>query len=354
MKKVALTFLTCFLIFSSVSKAQDVSVDLIVFEPLPEIEFAAFAAANNLSGQPRVFQVVLNPAGQIVSLHFAVEWKKIGESSFQRFFSFETEPFIARNFYNDEIGSTDIRVKDTESNSDLTEENLEKGKPTGAYKISVSVFDENGSLLDSDVQEMEFLNPTQTLSIRSPQPGSEQDIGGVLAEWDEINGVTNYFVKANVRESKAQSLEEALDSGVPLINNKDVGVATSVNLRTLLEREWFAGQEIIFQVGAFISGPNGGTKIYSEIVNFYLPIVLQVQGDGLEESLKDVIQDYDDDKAAQLLAKIQSGEIQLTDITVEKYDGTSWSFMTMPELQSLMEYFQSNPDAVISIKFIPE
>ncbi len=354
MKKVVLTFLTCFLIFNNLAKAQGVTVDLVIFTPLPEIEFAAFAAVNDLSGQPRVFQVILNPPGQTVFLRVNVEWKRIGDNNFQSFFSFETEPFTARSFYNDEIGVTEIEVKDTDSNSDLTQENLDKGKPTGSYKVSVSVFDESGNPLSSDVEEVEFLNPTQTLSIRSPQPGSEQDIGGVLAEWDVISGVSNYFINANVRENASQSLEEALNTGVPLIGNKDVGVVTSVHLRTLLDREWLPGQEIVFQVSAQIPGPSGGETIFSEIVNFNFPIVVQIQGGGVDDALKDVIQNYDDDKAAQLLAKIQSGEIRLTDVTVEKFDGNSWTFMTLPELQSLMEYFQSNPDAVISIKFLPE
>ncbi len=354
MKKVALTFLACFLFLCGISKAQEVSIDLVVFEPLPEIEFAAFAAVNNLSGQPRVFQVILNPEGQTISIRASVDWKKVGESDFQSFFSFETEQFSARSFYNDELGTSEIRIKDSDSNSDLTEESLEKGKPTGAYRMSIFVLDENGNVLDSDTEQVEFLNPTQTLSIRTPQPNSEQDIGGVLAEWDDINGVTNYFINANVRENRSQSLEEALNTGVPLIDNKDVGLVTTVNLRTLLDREWLAGQEIVFQVGAFIGGPSGGTTIFSELVNFYFPIVVQVQGGGIDDTLKDVIQNYDDDKAAQLLAKIQSGDISLEDVTVEVFDGSSWTYLNVAELQALLQYFQSNPEAVISIKFIPE
>jgi hypothetical protein len=186
------------------------------------------------------------------------------------------------------------------------------------------------------------------LSIRSPEAGSTQDIGAVLAEWDDINGVSSYSIRANVRKNTNQSFEEALKSGNPLINDKDVGMVSSVNLRELLDREWLPGQEIVFQVTANISGPGGGSELYSDIVNFKFPMATSSEAKQMNQTLIDLFQNLGDGESARILSLLQNGDINLEDVTISFDDG---QVMTFPEFQNLMNYLGSNPDAVINITY---
>lgn len=348
MKKVFFLFSVLILALSiNAIKAQDVSVDLVVFEPLPVIDFAAFAVANNLSGAPRIIQISISPQGQTVIVTGQIDWKRPDSGQYELLFSFETYPFTSRTIFNDDIGNTDIKIKSTESNKQATDDNLKKGKPTGSYRLSISVHDADGRFLDSDTEELNFLNPAQTLSIRTPEAGSSQDIGGVLAEWDDVQGVSDYSIRANVRSNINQSFEEALKSGNPIINDKNVGNVTSVNLRELLDREWLPGQEVVFQVTANISGPGGGTKLYSNIVNFTFDLGGSSGNQELNDGLTNLFQSLGDE-GTQILSLLQNGEINLEDVTITFGDG---QVMTLPEFQNLMIYLESNPDAVISVKY---
>ncbi|MBU2447227.1 MAG: hypothetical protein KJ666_16865, partial [Bacteroidetes bacterium] len=177
---------------------------------------------------------------------------------------FQTYPFASRTLCNNDIGTTEIKINEYRSNSTLINENIARGKPTGSYRITAILMDPTATtVFNQDQKELFFLNPAQTLSIRAPRAGSEVDAGNVNVEWDALQGIGNYFVKANVRTSPTQSLEEALSFGTPLVNNRSVGALTNVNLRDYLEREWSLGDEIVIQVGANISGPGGGQRLYS-------------------------------------------------------------------------------------------
>jgi len=346
MKKVFILF--SFLILAitiNTTKAQDITVDLVVFEPLPVIDFAAFAVANNLSGAPRIIQISILPQGQIVTVEGSIDWKRPESGQYENLFSFESYPFTSRTIFNDDIGNTDIKIKSSSSNKSAAEDNIKKGKPTGSYRLSIVVRDANGRTV-SDQAELNFLNPAQTLTIRTPEPGSSQNIGGVLAEWDDVQGVTNYSIRANNRTNINQSLEEALKSGNPIINDKNVGAVTSVNLRELLDREWLPGQEIVFQVTANISGPGGGTKLYSNIVNFTFDMG-STGNQELSDGLINLFQGLGDE-ASEILSLLQNGEINLEDVTITFGDG---QVMSLPEFQNLMIYLESNPDAIISVKY---
>lgn len=326
-----------------------IDVNLEVFEPLPEIDLGAILIAKDLTGAPRVFRISFNPIPEEdIILSGRLEWKRNVNEGFSEIYNFVTKPFQARNFTNNEIGTTNIEIQRDNSDRDLLEELFKKGKPTGALLFSIFVTDKEGTEIGSDVAELNFLNPAQTLSIRTPEAGSKQEIGGVLAEWDDVTGVTSYSVRANIRKNTNQSLEEALKSGNPLINDKDVGIATSVNLRELLDREWLPGQEIVFQVTANISGPGGGSKLYSNIVNFSFPVATSSETNAMNQSLINLFQNLGDEQSSRILGLLQGGEINLEDVSISTDDG---QVMTFPEFQNLMIYLESNPDAVISITF---
>lgn len=335
-----LSALTLILLPAQLILAQ-VQVDLIVFPTLTTIDYGAFATANDLRGAPRIFCAEISPEGVAVSLRGKIEWKPPEGGIYQELGSFKTEPFLSRTLCNDDIGTTDIRLREYTSNSDLTEENIKRGKPTGNYRLTVAVMDSLGlSTYDEDTEEISFLNPAQTLIIRSPQVGSENDIGNVLAEWEPVQGTESYIIKANVRRSSSQTLEEALNFGTPLINNRNVGNITSINLREILEREWQFGDEIVFQCTAKIAGPGGGQLLYSNIINFtiYNPEASRMQ--ILISKLIEVFEKFGNTEFVQLL---KSGEIDPRSIVIRKEDG---SIMTLEEL---ILFLETNPEAFINM-----
>ncbi len=324
------------------------TVELQVFEPLPEVSFGAFLMINNLGGAPRLFSVRIDPKGVPVKLEGVIKWKKNQRSNFEVLYTFLTKTFQSRNLSNTEIGNSDIMIESDEMDTGLREQALDKGKPTGTYLLEVSVIGEDGStLLGDDSKELLFLNPSQSLTIRSPRAGSTHNAGSVLAEWDEIAGAANYNVRANVRKSGSQSLEEAMESGNLLINSKDVGLTTVVNLRELLDREWLMGQEIVFQVSASVPGPGGGNELFSNIVNFYLDDPESPYSTELNQSIISILESLPDElkKDTELLEKLAEGDVEIIEIIKE--DGTK---LTRPEIDVLVKYLKDNPDAVISLR----
>ncbi|MCF8396367.1 MAG: hypothetical protein K9H06_20925, partial [Melioribacteraceae bacterium] len=251
------------------------NITMTVIEPLPEIPFAAFAMANSLEGAPRMFYASITGNGEY-KLRGSAGWSSDGTgSNYTDIFVFTTENFTvngSRTVYNDDLGSK-IPILETDTpDDDAIEENIRRGKPTGRYLLTVQLLDASGNVLASADKDLVFTNPAQTLIIRSPETASFQGVGAVIAEWDEVIGASSYIVRANVRSNPSQSLEEALDFGSPIIDSRDVGNTTTVNLRTILSREWAPGQEIVLQVSAVVPGLSGtgDSELSSEIINFYL------------------------------------------------------------------------------------
>ena len=336
------TILT-FFIFSIVNISAQSSLTIQVFEPLPEIDFATFATSNGLSGTPRIFFIQINPKGVQVSFKGIIQWKQNANSGYEELFSFTTEPFTARDFYNDNIGN-DVVIKTTSSNSDFVSTNIKLGKPTGNYKIIGNLLDDSGNIIATDTKVLEFVNPAQTIAILSPDKKSTQDAFSVMSSWTEIRGVGSYTVLANVRKDRSESLEEALKSGTPYIN-KNVGLATVANLRNLLDREWLPGDEIVMQVVANIPGPNGGSEIKSEIINFYLNNFTPDKAQIIEKKISNLANMLGDQLGSGFWNKLANGEISLK--SIRKSDGTP---LTYEEIVALLAYIKANPDLVINFK----
>ena len=64
-------------------------------------------------------------------------------------------------------------------------------------------------------------------------------------------GASNYK-KSKYCPDGSSSAEAALKSANPLIDNREVGDVTSVDLRTILDRQWLGGQKVVFSVTAII------------------------------------------------------------------------------------------------------
>ncbi len=344
MKLQTKIFVTLILfIFSIFNINAQSSLTLQVFEPLPQIDFAAFATSNDLTGMPRIFFVQINPKGAQVAFKGVVQWKQNESSGFEQLFSFTTEVFSARDFYNDDVGN-DIVIKTTSSNSDLVSTNIKLGKPTGTYKLIGILLDENGNQLATDTKVLEFVNPAQTLTLLSPEPKSTQDAFSVMASWSEVNGAGSYTVLANVRKDRTEGLEESLKSG-SLYVNKNVGLTTVVNLSSIREREWLPGDEIVMQVVANIPGPNGGSEIESNIINFYLNSFTPDKAQVIEKKFIDIASILGGQLGSDFWNKVANGEISIKNI--RKPDGSP---LTYEEISALLNYIKLNPDLVISMK----
>lgn len=346
MKKISSLFLTLLLIFivNQNVYSQNYQIILTVMEPLPEVDFAAFALTNNLSGAPRIMSIeIITPTlNEQVILEGRIEWQKEDGDAFIQLFWFRTQRFTARNISNTDIG-TNVRIAENTVNSNLTEDNISKGRPTGKYRLTVILRDANGALKSSDQKEISFLNPTQTLSITTPERGSTQDIGNVQAAWDAVVGASYYGIKANVRTRSSQSLEEALNSGNPLIDKDNIGNNNIVSLREHLRREWFSGQEIVLQVTAFIAGARGGTTLYSNIVNFFVGSTVQINTQFLTflELLSDVT-------GRDLVERYKEGNLDLSNMRISLDDGR---IISQVELNEILNYLKMNPDRIIDVRF---
>ncbi len=313
------------------------SINLVVFPELTTTDFASFATLNELQGAPRIFCAEINAPGQMVVMAGKVEWKKIGSPDFVEVAWFITRPFLARTLCNDDIGKVDVRIYDHRSNTKLIEENLNFGKPTGEYRLTVMLYDSTSqNLLASDTKNLVFFNPSQTITIINPRTNQSYDAGNILVEWTPVFGASEYFIKASERTDQNQSIEEALLRGTPLVNNKSTGTQTSVNLRNLLERELKPGSEIVLQISANIPGPAGGKKIFSEIVNFSILNPESQYYQQLTQRFNNVMQRFGSNELFQLLG---SDRFDPSKLQIRKEDGT---IMTFEELVNFLEMNANN------------
>jgi len=332
--------LIVFFIIYSINILAQPRVILTVDESLSTLDLGSIIVNNNLSGAPQFFCVEVIPvnSNNLVTMEGKFEWQSPESNIYELVGSFITQPFTARRICNNQIGQNDIRLQSWESNSDIIAETRRRGKLTGRYRLSVRA-SENGVYSGWEENILEFVNPAQTLNIIRPEIDQEYDPGNVIAEWTSVPAC-EYEITANIRTSGTQSLEEALSRGNPLINNVNVGTVTSINLRTILGREWQGGDEIVLQVAAI---PGNGTKLYSNIVNFKI-----VEGNRRPDrmTINDITRLLEL-LGNQALASILSGEnFIISDITNE--DGST---MTLSELTSLINFLQGNLSNVLNIQF---
>jgi hypothetical protein len=320
--------------------------------PLPSLDIGSIVVLNNLKNSQTIFQVTIEPSGLPVILEGKIAWKDNNASSYSEVFYFKTNKFISRNLSNNDIGNSDIKIAEHRTNSDLIKEVIKRGKPTGDYLFTINLLTQNGESypgINSSIERhLQFSNPAPTLSISSPEANSVQDEGNVLAQWTPVIGASDYLVKVGVRTNSSQGLEDALSSGTPLANNKSVGNVTSVNLRTVLDRQWSRDQEIVFQVIAIAQGSGGDNKIYSQPVNFKFnngnsdsskttnAIRNKMQFDALKEKLM-----HFNNSAIQKFFANGASIIGTTD--------ENGSQISETDLQKIIDYLNNNPDKITGV-----
>jgi len=316
------------------------AINLIVDESRISADIGSILIVNGISGAPSLFCVDITPSnpGDLVTLECMLEWQPPESGGFQLLGNFSTKPFAAQRICNDQIGSGEIKVAKWNTNQPLIDETRQRGKLTGRYRLSVRAT-EKGLSSPWAVKIIDFPNPTQTLSVIQPNAGHEYDGGNVLAEWNIVPGAT-YEIKANKRTSSNQSLEEALNSGTPFINNKNVGSVTSINLHSILEREWQPGDEIVFQVTAIT---NNGEKLYSNIVSFDIRNNNPTMNNTLTMGLSQLAQLIG---RTDLANEFRNGKIKIQESMMD--DG---SIINLNDLSNKINSLIANPKSVIKIEY---
>ena len=354
MSKALKLFVIALVIFYATSgiKAQSPSISLNLFQT-GTIDFAAFAIGNNLTNQPRIMEVNIFPGGIDVKVRFYIRWKKNGASDFVNFGTFTTNVFKSRSFTNQDLGNAEIEIPSGSSdyNSDLLEENIKIGKPSGIYEINVELLDAEGNTLSvAPPGYLYYLNPTEP-AILLPIEGNSYDIGTILISWTPSTGAESYKIRANYLANN-QSREEALNASNPLVNNKDVGKVVSVNLRDIIDRELLADTTIVLAVNAVVSSTGGEQLLPSPIVMFRTNPTgstgntagNQIQTDPKLIQLADLLQGK---VSQQFINYLRSGVITSDQIQITEDDNP----MTLDSLLELLNMLNANSESLISIQY---
>jgi len=330
--------------------AQTGSINLQVLN-LNAVDFAAFAFEKNLKNQPRIFQVTIQttPPNAMVYVTGTVTWLGNSGNGGGPIVTFSTEKFEARNFSNDEIDGSEIKLASgTQYNSDLLKDNINAGKPAGTYKISLELYNTSGVKLDDDEKELVFLNPTEP-TILLPAEGSSNDIGAILVQWTNSVGANSYRVSANYVGS-GQSREEALSSSNLLVNNKDVGNTTSVNIRDILDRELLSDTTIALVVNAVVPTSGGESLLSSPIITFRTTSggVSQNNQSNVDPNILQLAELLDGKVSADFIQSLKNGEVPIDQIQITDDQNNTVSFS---DLLSLLTYMNTNSQSLISIKY---
>ncbi|GAB6282368.1 MAG: hypothetical protein STSR0008_11130 [Ignavibacterium sp.] len=338
----------CFSIITSNIIAQSIKIN-VMGDPnnMPPIDFGNFAFTNNLQGAQRIFYIELTPQNEDVIIEGKFYSKDFYSQNNQEIFSFKTNTFKSKNFYNSDIGLGDLQINEVTTNSSALDELIKKGKPSGELNIMLNANFINLNQSVSDNITLKFLNPSQTITILNPIADNSYDVNNVIAQWTLVTGAVDYKIKANVRKNLTQSFEEALNLGTPIINNKSVGNVSSINLRTILDREWNEGDEIVLQVAAVIPNTFGNTELFSPIVNFYLNKSNNSEQNFSNNLLSQFLTFNNFGLSNDLISKILNGEIQIIDIEDE-----IGNKITFQQLQQLLNYLSSHPQDVINVNFL--
>lgn len=348
------------------------SLDIQVIDPLPELPIGTFAIGNSIATNQTVFTVSMDvsnvpglPPNAEVQIYGEFSWKDVGSSNFESMAQFITKPFRPRSFTNNDLGNSDIKILKAQTQSDVIERNIRKGKPVGTYKLimwlhapkpgfPVTLNQGNNNvkhpvgtfLAVSNEVIMEIQNPSQTLTINEPMMDAVCDAGNVTASWTSIQGVSSYKIKANYKRYLSQSLDDALRSGEPIIDNADVGLQTSVNLRTLLNREWIPGKQVVFQVTAIINGV-GQSTIYSQPVSFTIRPQMSAALQNVMNNLSTVMQSFASAIPPAILNQMVTGNLVVNEIRLG--DGT---ILSEAQVQQIVTYLQSHPNDILNITFV--
>lgn len=349
-KKIVFLVPLLFLILTFRANPQISSFDLILYDNITTIDFGNLAFINGLASTQSIFYVEMAPQGVPVRLQGKIEWQRtIDARNRELFVNFRTNTFASRNFYNTDLGGSDIQMDYYNVTQSVVSDLIALGRPSGIFWITLEVIGPDNTVVQkSDVEQIVFLNPTQSIMVTNPVNGGTESEWNVFVNWTQVTGAASYTIKINNRRDPNQSPEEALAQGNPVL---DMTIpATNLTATTLtltpdaLARPWAQGDEIVLQVSAYVEGPGGGNTLYSNIVSFFIGSEATATPAGVQNALIVLLNSLESDSVAGDLAKrLLSGEIQLTGTIM--LDGQPIS------LQQLLELLQQliNSGSIIGI-----
>ena len=336
MGKFLRSFICILLLFSFYSFGQVQNFNLEVSPGIAQLNITSLIVNKNLENMPRIFQVQIFPAGVDVTLDGIVYWTPNNSNQRNMIYKFKTKKFKSKTFDNTELDHSDIKIEsDDEGNKSVIEDLRKFGTLTGKVEINLILKDLTNNRIFNKSETLNFDNPTQTLRVVSPMPGSVEDEGSVIARWEPIIGAKGYKITLIQKKNKDQSDQDALTSGKPLIQDKDVGNRTQVNLRSLLDRQWVPGMELVFQVKAVADAAAGEIDLNSQPTSFFI------------ESPNDVTRDIVD--PVKLFDLVLQGDLKIDQIKRVVIDGRR---VDPQELMQLMRKLKDNPDLILNKRFL--
>jgi len=344
-----LFFLFAVLLSGSLSAQVITNFDLTIFKPLPEVDLGSLSMANDLSGAPRVFQISILPANIDVVLEGEITWTDLGQTSSKKLFDFKTRVFKSTTFYNTDLGSTAIRIARTNSDNNVINDLVKRGKPVGRFDINLTLKTPLGAVIRTATDFVEFVNPTQSFTILDPQPGADLQPGNIVVSWIQVPGASKYKIKVNTRTSNNQSLETALASGSPLIDFDQIpNSKTSVKLSELPnKRPILEAQELVVQVIAVIPLPTGEKELFSDIVNFNVAGLNDARDNAIKNDLMSITQSLPGGLGNTLISLLSDKNLRITRLLDEKGNPISED-----QFKNLLNYLNANPDRVVNAQFI--
>lgn len=348
-----ISFLTVIIVFiASLSlSAQTQNISFEILQDLSSLDPGAFLITNNVSGQPRIFHVTIITNRPKVIIEGRIDWKQSLGSSYKQLLTFKTFSFTPRSFFNDELGSADIKIDQVNGDKDLGTELVTRGKPTGVLRIFLKMFDDRGNFLadnSSSNNEILFLNPTAPSLFLPKDVPFEVTVGNAQISWSDVQGVLRYKVKACVRNEN-QSLLEALQSSDPVVD-ADVGTLLSINLAQHKRRELLEGQRIAVIVSAIVSQSGRETELVSE------PRELKIIGSTSSSAAKNISAEMlrlatflsKLNVSNDIIDKISSGQITLEQL--QFFDENNQPIL-LSDFMTILSLLESQPDLIISATF---
>lgn len=322
--------------------SQSASISLDIFQDLQTLDLGALVISGGLENQPRIARLTILPEGIQVKIDLIASWKDNNSNNFQQLFTFRSNPFTSGTYYNDELGS--IISGNADWDQDLIEEVASRGRFTGTLGITVILYSTSNLELARDYDEFVFLNPAPTLTIISPIEGSSYDVGSVIAMWTPVLGASSYKILANVMPEGSSSPEDALRGSNPLIDNRDVGNVTSVDLRSILDREWSTGQRIVMSVSAIVAGVGGGVEIPSIPVTFLLNNYGVESAQRINPELVKLAELINGQVSQSFIDQIMSGEVLIENVTDEEGQTISTE-----DLSVVLTFLLGSRDSIVSV-----
>ncbi|MHC1737433.1 MAG: hypothetical protein AB9882_05440 [Ignavibacteriaceae bacterium] len=350
-KKIVFLVPLIFLLLTFRANPQISTFSLKIFDNITNIDFGNLAFINGLASTQSIFYVEMLPHGNPVRIQGKIEWQRtIDARNRELFVNFRTNPFNSRNFYNTDLGGSDIQMDYYNVTQSVISDLIALGRPSGIFWITLELTGPENTVVIAGpvVERIIFLNPAQSIMVTNPVEGGIEGEWNTLVNWTQVTGAASYTIKVNDKKGPNQSPEEALAQGNPILELTipASGLSTpSVTLTPdMLNRPWAAGDEVVLQVSAYVEGPGGGNTLYSNIVSFFIESGNTVTPTSVQNTLIVLLNSLQSESLAGDLAKrLLSGEIQLTGTIM--LDGQPIT------LQQLMELLQQliNSGSILGI-----